>query len=84
MIQKTQFKKSHIVATKFFSIFVVSFVMFMALTGCIDYPTEDPKYYDYFFEEDMQGWEQDGTDLSDPPINWSIEQTANLSYQGNG
>ncbi len=48
-------------------------------------PTNDEtgvkeKEFYYSFEDSMQGWDKDGTDLDHPPINWTIEHTDELSY----
>lgn len=54
--------------------------------GCIqdNGNTNDIKeYYEYSFEEGLNDWNPDGTDLDDPPINWSVEKTDNISYSGN-
>ena len=38
---------------------------------------------DFFgFEDDLGGWEARGTDLSDPPIAWSIERSDELAKHG--
>jgi hypothetical protein len=54
------------------------------LAGCVDDTPDNgtPPYY-YSFETDMQGWQVDGTDLSNPPINWSIEQSDDRATDGN-
>lgn len=36
----------------------------------------------YSYEEDMQGWRSDGTDLDNPPINWSVERSSTMSTDG--
>lgn len=51
-------------------------------SGCID---NNPPFIDsfqYSFESGLDGWEKDGTDLSDPEINWSIDVTDEKSYDG--
>ncbi len=53
--------------------------------GCIQNngKTDDVKeYYEYSFEEGLNGWTANGTDLDNPPINWSVEKTDNISYIG--
>ena len=37
----------------------------------------------YSFENDMQGWKQNGTDLDNPPINWSVERSSDRATDGN-
>ncbi len=39
-------------------------------------------YYSFSFENGMQGWEPDGTDLDSPPVEWSIENSNKLSTVG--
>jgi hypothetical protein len=52
------------------------------LSGCIDDTPDDPTPDYYSFETDMQGWQTDGTDLSAPEINWSIERSKDYSTDG--
>jgi hypothetical protein len=53
------------------------------LSGCInDEPNDTTPFY-YSFETGMQDWEIDGTDLSDPEINWSIEPSDDRATDGN-
>ncbi len=68
----------------FLSLVVAAVVLAVAITGCIDNPPENTDTNDFSFDEDMQGWEKDGTDLDDPPIEWTVEQTTNKSYNGSG
>lgn len=37
----------------------------------------------YSFEEGMQGWEVKGTDLDNPPVEWSIERSDRIATKGN-
>ncbi|MFP3909906.1 MAG: hypothetical protein ACLFVX_08605 [Archaeoglobaceae archaeon] len=55
----------------------------VALSGCAQEPSQEPMSYSYSFEEDMQGWISDGTDLDNPPVNWSVERSQELAYEGN-
>lgn len=70
--------------------YAATFVAFLLvgtlfLSGCVNDIPDDtkPSYYFYSFEKDMQGWVPDGTDLFDPPINWSIERSDDRSSVGN-
>ena len=47
----------------------------LILSGCIDDNEDMNTSFHYSFEKNMEDWMPDGTDLSDPPINWSIEPT---------
>jgi len=53
---------------RLFSTFVFALIVFMGITGCIDGPSNGSTYFKYSFEEDLEGWGPDGTDLDDPPI----------------
>lgn len=53
------------------------------LAGCVEVIPNNGKPYYYSFESDMEGWQPDGTDLSNPPINWSIEQSDDRATDGN-
>lgn len=63
-------------------------VMFVGLTGCelvSDlFPPEEPTKLEFAFsfEEGMQGWEADGTDLDDPPVEWSVERSEQIARDG--
>lgn len=65
---------------------LVSFLLIGALffSGCVDdIPDEStPSYFFYSFEKGMQGWTPDGTDLLDPPINWTVEQSDDHATDG--
>jgi hypothetical protein len=37
----------------------------------------------YSFEEDMQGWRANGTDLDSPAVNWSVGRSSEMSTEGN-
>ncbi len=37
----------------------------------------------YSFEEGMQGWKVKGTDLDNPPVEWSIERSNRIATKGN-
>ena len=53
------------------------------MSGCIDEPEKPTYSYFYSFENDIEQWIEDGTDLGNPPINWSVERSQELSYEGN-
>ena len=36
----------------------------------------------FSFEADVQDWQADGTDLGDPPIEWSVERSQELASDG--
>jgi hypothetical protein len=39
--------------------------------------------YTYSFEKDMEGWMANGTDLDNPPVQWSIERSQDMASYGN-
>ncbi len=43
-----------------------------------------PGAYAYGFEESLEGWVPDGTDLDDPPIQWKVEHASDAAFQGQG
>lgn len=55
----------------------------MFFAGCVDDKPEDTTPYYSSFEENFEGWVPDGTDLSNPPINWSIERNNERATDGN-
>ena len=79
-------KKSKISNIKVYTtlIFTIMISATLFLSGCVEETPDDntPDNY-YSFEENMQGWESDGTDLSSPPINWSIDPSDDRATDGN-
>jgi hypothetical protein len=54
------------------------------LSGCME-SGDTSKYtvhWWYSFEEEMQGWQANGTDLKDPPVNWSVTRSNEQAYEG--
>lgn len=51
----------------------------------LNQPNPDQKQwkYEYSFEDGLEGWTPDGTDLDDPPINWSIAPSDEQAFDGN-
>lgn len=47
-------------------------------------PDGDPTVDTFGFDQDLEGWTPDGTDLDDPPVDWSIEWTSDPSASGGG
>jgi hypothetical protein len=56
----------------------------VSLTGCVENPPEHSTGTSFSFHENMQEWQKDGTDLDDPPINWTVEHTTTMAYNGTG
>ena len=56
----------------------------IAATGCDDDPTGvEPDVDELFtFEDQLEGWTPAGTDLDDPPVDWSIERSDEEAESG--
>ncbi len=54
------------------------------MVGCEGSPTqvEDGLTYSFSFEEGLDGWAPRGLDLGDPPVDWEIARSAELSSVG--
>jgi hypothetical protein len=63
-------------------IVIISIIYYVQLD--INDLEEKPKFhtYTYSFENDMQGWNKSGIDLINPPINWSVNRTQTMAYNG--
>ncbi len=64
---------------------IISMVFIIAgFSGCVENNSNDksPSEGFYSFESDMQGWEKNGTDLDNPPINWSVGRSDEISTDG--
>ena len=61
-------------------------VTITVLTGC---QTAQPPgidgegTYSFSFEENMEGWQPNGKDLDNPPVEWSIERSEDMATDGN-
>jgi hypothetical protein len=57
---------------------------FLLLTGTVTCAFSLPESSNYFFsfEQSTRGWEAKGTDLGEPPIEWSIEPTDEMAKSG--
>lgn len=70
-------------------VFIAALIVATAIIATGIYVTQIPKdegienLHNFPFEKGMDGWKADGTDLDNPPIEWSIERTDNYSYAGN-
>jgi hypothetical protein len=56
--------------------------MLIALAGCdvSEIPTSGT--YTFSFERDMEGWVANGTDLDNPPVEWSVERSEDIASDG--
>lgn len=53
--------------------------------GCSDNSTDSfPEQMNFFFsfEKDFEGWATSGTDLNNPPVEWSIQRSQDMSREG--
>lgn len=84
MEKKNQsYKKAYISKTSILSILMILTSFSVAFSGCIDDNPPGSNKLFYSFEEGMEGWNPDGTDLSNPEINWSIDITDEQAYDAN-
>lgn len=75
---------------KYLAISIIIILVLSALVTAVLYNGEmqnipgDNDYFEkkYSFENDMQGWKKNGTDLDNPPINWSINRSNEMSTNG--
>ena len=63
-------------------LYLLVIVVLLAFSGCakLDTPTSVP--YQSSFEDSMNGWVAKGTDLDNPPVEWSIERSQELASDG--
>ncbi len=54
------------------------------LSGCMESDTAPKQTLQWFysFEENTQSWQIDGTDLDNPPVNWTIERSDEHAADG--
>lgn len=50
--------------------------------ACVGPDTLPSVAYRFSFEHDMDGWVAEGTDLDNPPVEWSIERSQDLASDG--
>lgn len=76
---------------RFFQIAIISFIVLLVAVAAYylqtlpplqDGEEPEPMVYTYSYESGMQGWAADGTDLLAPPINWSVNRTQEIAYNG--
>ncbi|MFO8011082.1 MAG: hypothetical protein R6U89_09780 [Dehalococcoidia bacterium] len=65
-------------------ILMVILVPLMIIASACDDSDETSSESDYrfSFEEGMEGWSPDGTDLDNPPVQWSIQRSSELASDG--
>lgn len=79
-----QISITHILEKKYIALGMTCLFIAVSLTGCVENPPEHSTGTRFSFDETMQGWQKDGTDLDDPPINWTVEHTTTMAYNGTG
>jgi hypothetical protein len=65
---------------KYFLLFLLIGVIFL-FGGCVNNPPEQGDY-SFSFEHDMEGWSAKGTDLDNPPVEWSIQRSQEIARDG--
>ena len=65
---------------KSFSCFLI--LVLALLTGCDASGIPSSGTLTFSFEEDMEGWVANGTDLDNPPVEWSIERSTDIASNG--
>lgn len=53
----------------------------LVFSGCIEQGAAAGTYR-FSFERDMEGWVADGSDLDNPPVEWSIERSQDIASDG--
>lgn len=66
---------------KVFSCLVI--LILAILTGCEGSGIPSSGTLMFSFEEGMEGWVTNGTDLENPPVEWSIERSKDIASDGN-
>ena len=66
---------------KLLSFLVISSIL--VLSGCSEAGAPKSGTFQFSFEHDMQGWTVGGTDLDNPPVEWSIERSQDIASDGN-
>jgi len=63
----------------FVYLFILLLLMFV---GCGEPIAPTPDNYLFSFERDMEDWIANGTDLDNPPVEWSIERSQDIASNG--
>jgi hypothetical protein len=66
---------------KYFLLYSLIGVLFL-FGGCVNNPPLQGDHL-FSFEHDMEGWAVKGTDLDNPPVEWSIQRTQEIVRNGN-
>ena len=75
---------THVGATHVGATHLIAILLALMLAAC-DVTDSDPDGFErhtFSFEEDLEGWSADGTDLDDPPVDWSIERSTETASDG--
>ena len=63
--------------------FLCSVILMLAvLTGCNGTGIPPSGTLTFSFEDDLEGWVANGTDLDNPPVEWSIERSRDIASDG--
>jgi len=64
------------------SLLVLTVLVLAVLVGCDESGIPSSGTLTFSFEEDMEGWVANGTDLDNPPVEWSIERSKDITSDG--
>jgi len=65
---------------KYFSCLII--LVLAVVTGCEGSRIPSSGTLTFSFEEDIEGWVANGTDLDNPPVEWSIERSRDIASDG--
>jgi len=61
---------------------VIGFIIVLSIfAGCAS-PAPPGPDYSFSFENGMEGWQANGMDLDNPPVEWSIEVSRDIAQEG--
>jgi len=64
------------------SLLVLTVLVLAVLVGCDESGIPSSGTLTFSFEEDMEGWVVNGTDLDNPPVEWSVERSKDIASDG--
>ena len=62
--------------------YLTAVILLIALLGCDGSAIPTSGTYTFSFERDMEEWVANGTDLDNPPVEWSIERSEDIASDG--
>ena len=64
------------------SILIITVLVLAVLVSCGESGIPSSGTLTFSFEQDMEGWTVNGTDLDNPPVEWSIERCEDIASDG--